>query len=224
MKLKDLKSITKEEKFIPTLISVIVIGIIFLILTGLVWTKNTMGLDTSIFNFIISFKNNILTKILFVITNIGSALSVIIILFAILALILIFKKKKYLAYYKYLAINVVLGAGAMKVIKSIVQRPRPEWRWIKESGYSYPSGHTICSVMLYGTLILIVSRLLKNKAKKGLIAFFAIMAILIGLSRIYFGVHYFTDVLGSMIIGSALLVITDFLMNWEFKSDKNKTK
>lgn len=226
MNIKELKNITKEKNFKNVLITVIIIGITFLALTALVWTGNTKALDTTIFNGIISVKNSILTKILRVITDIGSATGVLIILGVMLLIMIILKKKEYIPYYKYLLINVFLGAGAMKVIKSIVQRPRPEWRWIKESGYSYPSGHTICSVMLYGTLILIVSRLLKNnkKAKNSLIVFFSVMAVLIGISRIYFGVHYFTDVLGSMIMGSALLVITDFLMDWEFKSVKTKNK
>lgn len=226
MNIKELKNITKEKNFKNVLITVIIIGITFLALTALVWTGNTKTLDTAIFNGIISVKNSILTKILRVITDIGSATGVLIILGVMLLIMIILKKKEYIPYYKYLLINVFLGAGAMKVIKSIVQRPRPEWRWIKESGYSYPSGHTICSVMLYGTLILIVSRLLKNnkKSKNSLIVFFSVMAVLIGISRIYFGVHYFTDVLGSMIMGSALLVITDFLMDWEFKSVKTKNK
>jgi len=226
MNIKELKNITKEKNFKNVLITVIIIGITFLALTALVWTGNTKALDTAIFNGIISVKNSILTKILLCITNIGSATGVLIILGVMLLIMIVLKKKEYIPYYKYLLINVFLGAGAMKVIKSIVQRPRPEWRWIKESGYSYPSGHTICSVMLYGTLILIVSRLLKNnkKSKNSLIVFFSVMAVLIGISRIYFGVHYFTDVLGSMIIGSALLVITDFLMDWEFKSVKTKNK
>lgn len=226
MNIKELKNITKEKNFKNVLITVIIIGITFLALTALVWTGNTKALDTAIFNGIISVKNSILTKILRIITDIGSATGVLIILGVILLIMIILKKKEYIPYYKYLLINVFLGAGAMKVIKSIVQRPRPEWRWIKESGYSYPSGHTICSVMLYGTLILIVSRLLKNnkKSKNSLIVFFSVMAVLIGISRIYFGVHYFTDVLGSMIMGSALLVVTNFLMDWEFKSVKTKNK
>lgn len=226
MNIKELKNITKEKNFKNVLITVIIIGITFLALTALVWTGNTKALDTAIFNGIISVKNSILTSILFCITNIGSATGVLIILGVILLIMIILKKKEYIPYYKYLLLNVFLGAGAMKVIKSIVQRPRPEWRWIKESGYSYPSGHTICSVMLYGTLILIVSRLLKNnkKSKNSLIVFFSVMAVLIGISRIYFGVHYFTDVLGSMIMGSALLVVTNFLMDWEFKSVKTKNK
>ena len=226
MNIKDLKNITKEKNFKNVLITVIIIGIVFLALTALVWTGNTKVLDTSIFNGVISIKNSIVTSILRVITDIGSATGVLIILGIMLLVMIVLKKKEFIPYYKYLLINVFLGAGAMKVIKSIVQRPRPEWRWIKETGYSYPSGHTICSVMLYGTLILIVSRLLRNKkkAKNGLIIFFSVMAVLIGLSRVYFGVHYFTDVLASMIIGSALLVITDFLMDWEFKSVKDKNK
>ena len=50
------------------------------------------------------------------------------------------------------------------------------------------------------------------------------MIFLIAISRIYFGAHYLTDVLASIILGSAILIISNSLMNKEFKNDKNRVK
>ena len=113
----------------------------------------------------------------------------------------------------------------MKGIKEIVRRVRPSWKWIKEGGYSYPSGHTISAVLLYGTLLLIVSKNVQGKLRKPLIAFLSIMMILIPISRIYFGVHYLTDVLASVILGFIILIITSIIMDKEYYiRDKNKNR
>ena len=50
------------------------------------------------------------------------------------------------------------------------------------------------------------------------------MIILTGISRVYFGVHYLTDVLASVILGSIILIISNIFMNKEFNDDKNKVK
>ena len=56
----------------------------------------------------------------------------------------------------------------MKVLKHIIKRIRPSWKWIVQSGFSYPSGHTISAVLLYGTLILLVYKKVHGKYRKPL--------------------------------------------------------
>ena len=113
----------------------------------------------------------------------------------------------------------------MKGIKEIVRRTRPSWKWIKEGGFSYPSGHTISAVLLYGTLLLIVKKHVHGKSRKPLIIFLSCMMFLIPISRIYFGVHYLTDVLASTILGIIILIITNMIMDKEYYiHDKNKDR
>lgn len=114
------------------------------------------------------------------------------------------------------------GIGVMQVLKLIIKRPRPIWKWIKQGGFSYPSGHTISAFLLYGTLILLVYKNVNSKWKMPLIIMFSIMIVLTGLSRIYFGAHYLTDVIASSILGLIILIISNMFMNKEFNSDKNK--
>ena len=102
----------------------------------------------------------------------------------------------------------------MYVIKNIIRRIRPTWKWITQGGFSYPSGHTISSVLLYGTLILLVNKKISNvKLKRILTIMLCIMIVLTGVSRIYFGVHYLSDVLGSILLGSIILIISNIFMN-----------
>ena len=106
----------------------------------------------------------------------------------------------------------------------MIKRVRPSWKWIIQGGFSYPSGHTICAFVFYGTLMLLIYKKVKGKYKKPLLIGFSLMIFLTGFSRIYFGAHYLTDVLASVILGLIILIISNMFMNKEFKSDKNKDR
>ena len=181
----------------------------------------TSVLDEKFFGSIIRLENNILTKVLYIITNIGSTLGVVIVL---ILLAIIFMRKKSLSDFKYVVSNVGIGVILMKLLKHIIKRVRPSWKWIVQGGFSYPSGHTISAILLYGTLILLVNKKLNSKYKKYIIAFLSVMIFLISISRIYFGVHYLTDVIASLILGSIILIISNMFMDREFTYDKNKNR
>ena len=209
-----MKKIKKEYYFIAVLL------ILFIVLTILVSVNKTMKLDESVFNRLITIKNKPTTETLRVITHLASTIGTIVI-GGILGIVFLARKK--LSDFKYVVINVALGAGSMYVIKHIIKRIRPAWKWIAQDGFSYPSGHTICSMLLYGTLILLVAKRIKGKKKNILIALLSLMIVLTGVSRIYFGAHYLTDVVASLILGSIILIVSNMFMNKEFNIDKDKT-
>lgn len=211
-----MKKINKEYYFVAILL------ILFVILTMFVVSGNADIIDEKVFNSIILIKNKPLSVFLRIITTIGSTVGVIALL-GVTAFIFI--KKKIFSDFKYVIINVGLGVILMETIKNIVRRVRPAWKWITQGGFSFPSGHTISALLLYGTLLLLVYKKVNGKYRKPLIIFFTIMIVLIGFSRIYFGVHYLTDVIGGYILGLAILLVSNVFMNKEFsKDDKNKIK
>ncbi|MBQ9012440.1 MAG: phosphatase PAP2 family protein [Bacilli bacterium] len=210
-----MKKIRKEYYFIAVLL------ILFFVLTLLVASNKTIKLDESVFNKLILIKNKPTTESLRVITHLASTIGIIVIGGIIGAVFLVRKK---LSDFKYVVINVVLGAGSMYVIKHFIKRVRPSWKWIVQDGFSYPSGHTICAMLLYGTLILLVAKRIKGKKKNILIALLSLMIVLTGVSRIYFGAHYLTDVVASVILGSIILIVSNMFMNKEFNIGKDKTK
>lgn len=213
--MKKLSKIKKEYYLIAILL------VLFGILTLFVINNLTDNIDLFLYNLLIKIKNDPLSKILYVITMIGSEIGVISVL--VLTVIIFYKRKK-LSYIKYVIINVGIGAIIMEVLKHLIKRIRPSWKWIVQGGFSYPSGHTISALLLYGTLILLVYKLLKGKRRNLLIMFFTFMIIFIALSRIYFGAHYFTDVLASFMLGTIILIISNIFINKEIENDKNKTK
>ena len=211
-----MKNIKREYYFISILF------ILFVILTIFVSLGKLDTIDKVVFDNIIRLKNASLTGFLYVITQLASTIGT----FALLLIIsFIFIKHKSFSDFKYVIINVASGVVLMYVIKNIIRRIRPTWKWITQGGFSYPSGHTISSVLLYGTLILLVNKKISNvKLKRILTIMLCIMIVLTGVSRIYFGVHYLSDVLGSILLGSIILIISNIFMNREFNNDKSKIK
>ena len=129
------------------------------------------------------------------ITNFGGAIFLIVL--AIVLFILIKNRKIGLSILSNLVIITILN----QLLKRILQRPRPtEYRIIEETGYSFPSGHSMISMAFYGYL--------KNKyIKWGSIILLGVLICSIGISRIYLGVHYTSDVLGGFFISISYLVI-----------------
>jgi prepilin signal peptidase PulO-like enzyme (type II secretory pathway) len=106
-------------------------------------------------------------------------------------------------------------------MKNIFVRQRPNiLRLTDASGYSFPSGHSMASMVFYGFLIYLIYLNIKSKKIKiSLICFLVLLIMLIGLSRIYLGVHYPSDVCGGFLMGLAYLVIFTKIYK-EFRKDK----
>ena len=137
------------------------------------------------------------------ITNFGGAIFIITLMITLF--ILIKDKKIGLSIF----LNLVIAATLNQLLKRILQRPRPtEYRIIEETGYSFPSGHSMVSMAFYGYLIYLIYKYVENKyIKWTLIVLLSILICSIGISRIYLGVHYTSDVLGGFLASISYLVI-----------------
>lgn len=189
----------KYIKWIICLTSII----IFIILSFLVITKNDIYLDSFVYDFISKYITNNLTTIFKYLTYLGSAVVVIGITIFVL---IFFKNKKYALY---MSLNLIIITTFQYILKNIFLRNRPvDINLIEESGYSFPSGHSLTAMAFYGFIIYLIY--ISNITKKYKIIFITIFSIFIcitGLSRIYLGVHYFTDVLGGFTFSLFYLII-----------------
>lgn len=167
-----------------------------------VLSYDSLVIDTKVYSFIASnIMSDGLTPILKVITEFGG------VAFTVLAGVLIFmfcKKIRWFVTFDLVGVTVLNQA-----IKHIVRRPRPNiLRLVEESGYSFPSGHSMVSMAFYGIIIYLVYKNVSNKYLKWtLITLLSLLILSIGFSRIYVGVHYFTDVAGGFLLGLAYLII-----------------
>ena len=200
MKEKLKEFIVKNLKWIVLFICLI--G--FFSLAEDVFNKEIMNGDIVGYKLVSTFLiSDFATPIAKFITNFGGA--IILIGLAFMLLIFIKNKKIGVSIISNLAIITVLN----QLLKRIVQRPRPtEFRIVEESGYSFPSGHSMVSMAFYGYLIYLIYKYVKNKYLKWIsIILLSILICFIGISRIYLGVHYTSDVLGGFFISISYLII-----------------
>ena len=176
----------------------------FLALAEDVFNKEIMKGDIIGYKVVSTFLiSDFATPIAKFITNFGGAIFLIIL--TILLIVVLKNKKVGLS----ICINLVVVTILNQLIKRLLQRPRPtEFRIIEETGYSFPSGHSMVSMAFYGYLIYLIYRFVKNKYLKWIsIVLLSLLICLIGISRIYLGVHYTSDVLGGFLISISYLVI-----------------
>ena len=188
------------------IISTFILFILFLML----YLFNKVNfLDTFIYDLIISLKSNSFTKFMKFITFLASTkfiTSIVILLF-----ILSFFKGKLP-----LIINwIILGEVFINnIIKVLVRRERPIIiNMVTENTFSFPSGHTMAAVVFYGFLIYLIKKSKLDKKYKILVSIIlSLLIILIMMSRIYLGAHYFSDVIaGASLATSYLLLLIDIL-------------
>jgi len=105
-----------------------------------------------------------------------------------------------------LAVSLSLGYLGGDLIKIAIQRPRPLMSLIQESGYSFPSNHAVFAMILFSLIVyFFIEKINNNLLKKLFVIINFLMVFVVGASRIYLGVHWFTDVFGGFMFGIIIL-------------------
>lgn len=217
---EEVFNITKNKKrYILLSLCFILFSIILInVLNG-----DIQNFDSNIYNVINSIKSNFMDMFFRVVTRFGD--EEVLILIAVACLIFI-KNRKIGAN---IAINLASVGLINHLLKEVVQRPRPpiELRMVEESSFSFPSGHAMASMAFYGLIIYYIYNYVKNKTIKNVACtILSVLIFLVGVSRIYLGVHYASDVLEGFLMSIAYLIIyiTIILKLTKQSIDKKKTK
>lgn len=222
-----MEKLNKLKKFIIKYYKAIIVFICLLITLEMVYdvfAKEVMTRDIVGYNLISKYLiSDITLPLAKFITNFGGVIGLIIIAITISS-ILVIKKHKLMGFL--VLLNLALSGGLNQVLKRIVQRPRPtEYRLIEERGYSFPSGHSMVSAAFYGFFIYLIFKNVKNKYIKWISIFsLSLLIILIGISRIYLGVHYTSDVMAGFVISISYLVIFTSIVNDYLDKPKDENK
>ncbi len=204
--------LVKMKKYIKWIILAIILITLLLIMI-FVKSGKIQTFDTTIYNIITYHTNPLLDNMFHAFTFFGSTIGIVLLC---LLLLIIMKNKK-------MALTTVGCVGISTIINFITkitfQRERPVVRkLVEETTYSFPSGHTMAAASLYGILIFFIIHSNIEKKKKVLFSTLLSMLILaVGISRIYLGAHFASDVLGGMLSSIAILIIfTNFFRNESF--------
>ena len=150
-----------------------------------------------------------LTPLVKIYTQLGNAKPFIFISIVILGMLLWRGYDRLAAFF---LANVVLGNAINHLIKLWIRRPRPHFRLITIGGYSFPSGHSVAAMLLFGSLIFITTQTVRShKWRISWILTCIILMLLLGLSRVYLNVHYPSDVTAGLLLGLVILQTTHWI-------------
>ncbi|MGO1368871.1 phosphatase PAP2 family protein [Senegalia sp. (in: firmicutes)] len=224
-----------NNKEIKSSIFPIILLIIGFILSGLMFLgfieiaeevieTEVQNFDSNIISFLNEYSSSFLDQFFKVITELGSVWF----LTAgtlIVSLILFFKEKKKLD--TLFLIITVAGSGVLiKALKNIFKRERPSIiPNIDAVGFSFPSGHAMGSITFYGFLIYLIIKSKFSKLIKWLLSIIlALLFILIGMSRVYLGAHFPSDVIAGQLSGLFWMIITIVTLEWIKWHNKNNIR
>lgn len=116
-----------------------------------------------------------------------------------------------------------LGGGLIDtIVKRVVDRPRPNlgrpcnFRTFSGEGWSFPSGHSMTSVIAYGALLVVVLPRLSPRWRIPVTVLAVLLPLAIGFFRLSLGVHWVSDILGGWLLGAAWLAISTLsFKKWE---------
>lgn len=200
--------IAKKRKQIIMIISFI----IFIIFVQLFYNNQLTIIDNFIYSLIKPFICKPLTIFFRLITELGDIYGI-----GIILLIILYKNKQiFINELANMSFVVILN----QILKRIFIRPRPDYGMLTLTGYSFPSGHSMASVAFYGYLAYLIHKS-KIKHKKTYIGILILIVTLIGISRIYLGAHYATDVIAGFMISLSYLLLF-IIITMEDKHEKNK--
>lgn len=142
------------------------------------------------------------------VTKFANVITMVILTIAIIAVLIYGQRKLEAIWLSAGMIGVALALT--NIVKVLVHRLRPSGEHLVHApGYSFPSGHSSGSMVLYGTLIFFVPLFIHNKTSQRICqVILGLFILLIGCSRIYLGVHYPSDVLAGYSLGLGWLLLT----------------
>lgn len=210
---------TKLLKIIKVLKSLLFISLIilsldfFLRLTLDVWSKDyVVNIDQTIATFIYSIRTPFLTDVMKLITSLADVNTIIVLFVFVVIILLVLKKRSHIVP---VVLTLVGNFMFVSLVKTILARPRPILgnALVFEESYSYPSGHALIAITMYGLLIIYLFTFVKSPVIRRISLITGVILIfLIGFSRLYLGAHWPTDVLASYLIGICWLSLILFIL------------
>lgn len=211
---------TKLLKNNVKLLVVIAAALVFALLLEDVAEGQIMSLDVLAYRFFVEYlRSDFMTPIMEGFTSLSSVAVVLVMALIVSA----FAPGR--APGRCVCANVIGALVLNQVLKFLVQRPRPDgFRLATESGYSFPSGHSMISMAFYGLLIWMILKYEKDDILRHVwCCLFAVIIVMVGISRIYLGVHYASDVVAGFCVSVLWLAFFTKVLAPLFMIEKDLT-
>lgn len=196
--------------------TIIVIALLYLMSFVHYKGSDHILINNMVFHFFRTVRSPSADTVMFCITLLGEKyvlLPLIITLFGWLAL-----KKYWHTAFHVLSLGIITTIG-IEAIKHYVKSPRP-WGVLSNSlaSFSFPSGHTTLALVFYFGITFLVIQLFQLKSRKLFYIPATLLITSIAISRLYFGVHWLTDIIGGVLVGSAALIL--ITLSYHRKAEK----
>lgn len=208
---------------------IVVAGInLFVDLTEELHSEELETYDTRITEYVTSFRRPWLTNAFEFITHVGDLTGYVVM--AIISTGLIYWYFRSLRFSIQTGIVLVLASLSNVALKQVINRARPDAEHlVSVSTLSYPSGHAMSAIAFYGFLVYVCYNIKINNYIKSILIFLLVFMILaIGVSRIYLGVHYPSDVAGGFIAGFIWVIFCIVLFHvidlWHKRRKRKNTR
>lgn len=164
------------------------------------------SIDTSILEALFALRDPDLVQLFTGITQFGSTFAVGGIALAIGSCLLV---RAQFSYFAGLCVSVMGTVAVVFSLKELVTRARPDmfYRAFAEPGFSFPSGHAALSLALFGFIAYLAWLNLPRRSSLIVIIGSGVLIALVGLSRLYLGLHFFSDVVAGYTVGGFFLWI-----------------
>lgn len=205
-----IKKILKESWIYMFIIILLIVS--FIVIKNSSIYKYIVNFDYKVIEFFGNINDKRLTTSMSFITNFGDWYIPILI---IVCIFLIIKNKWY---FYTLSSSYLLSGIVVFITKILVARPRPLEALIKiPSSYSFPSGHTLTSLIFYMTLFYLMTEKSNKLIRITFGLLFCFLIVVVAFSRVCLGVHFFSDVVGGFILGIPCLLCCINIIEKNFK-------
>ncbi|MCZ8516343.1 phosphatase PAP2 family protein [Paenibacillus filicis] len=180
----------------------------FFIIALLISDKRIDAFDAGIISAVGKLESPGLTKVMIFFTTIGAGWPAVLITAGMMMGLYVWVRQRRELI---LLAAVAVGSAALNtVLKLLFRRARPTLhRIVEATGYSFPSGHSMAAFTLYGLMVFLLWKHIPSAAGRvAMIILGTFMIFMIGLSRIYLGVHYPSDVLGGFLASGCWLTVS----------------
>lgn len=194
-----------EAKGLAVLATILILatGLAVLVLGAVLGGSTLAGIDHTVLNTLKSLHTPWADQLMLFSTHLADGTVISVLIIAVTLFLSIQRHWRTLMYWLSAVGFALLASTALK---HGLQIPRPP-NLPFDLGYSFPSGHTMKAVVLFGFLAVIVARSIRENRRWLPYSLAGLMIIMVALSRLYFGVHWLSDILGSITLGMAWLAI-----------------